>query len=249
MELTHKMSNQNHLDMSLVPLSPVAESRFRAAIAPDYLITPPTSTSDAMDIDDDDDDGAAHAVVGHARAHHQQHPAVAAGHQPTNTPRYRRRIGRGGRLWVDRRNLEGRRLPEGSRTADQWRFDCDDDEDEPPVYELDPFSDAAMSWRAMVIGVPRPASQMAGRRPPPANAASVAEASANYQRAVAAAASGDDSLLRQARQHAAQHPHGGIGPPGGHTRAALVPAPMQAQNGVKQLSKMAPPVLPPAQKV
>lgn len=68
-----------------------------------------------------------------------------------NPPLYRRRIGRLNRLWIDRRGLA---TPPGEVSAevlDRWKYDqSSDDEDDPPVYEVDPFDTRALKFRASI---------------------------------------------------------------------------------------------------
>jgi len=145
-------------------------------------------------------------------------------------------------MWVDRRDwVSSPRLPEDCRAADQWRFDGDDGGDEPPMYELDPFDDDILQWRFKKLGLPR-----MFRRPGVLDTSFAGDASAGYQRTIAVGGDQDVSP-RQARLTLRQQPNG-QGPSWSHTRATMVPVPMQAPNEARQLPKMAPPILPQAQK-
>lgn len=178
----HQKWNQNFIDLTRGPLSPVKEQamalRFRPATT-QYLITPPASaSSDSMDID------LAGSPVGDERRHVPMfrfsagggHATDAGGlgsleatgrpvggggtHSRANQPAFRRRIGRLNRLWIDRRGLTTPPMKNDQEEcySDRWKYDQDDDE-EPPLYELDPFSMQALRFRAMIplpsMGYPR----------------------------------------------------------------------------------------------
>ena len=68
-----------------------------------------------------------------------------------NQPSFRRRIGRGGRLMIDRRGMR-LQSTEGldDLVVDRYRFDQDEDEDEVPTYLVDPYDIPSMRYRAHV---------------------------------------------------------------------------------------------------
>lgn len=146
----HRKWNNNHIDLSRGPLSPVKEQGSEVSFRPaktQYLMTPPASSaseSEAMDVDDEES----------APVHRRDLPVFqfAAGggkERPSSKqPAFRRRIGRLNRLWIDRRGLASppRELNE---TSDRWKFD-QDDEDEQPVYEVDPCDTRALKFRATI---------------------------------------------------------------------------------------------------
>ncbi|TAQ90435.1 hypothetical protein B7494_g1273 [Chlorociboria aeruginascens] len=145
----HRVWNKDYVDLTREPLSPVfgqsSESSFRPARAQyQYLMTPPSSVnSDSFDhpspIKDKPDESAFRYSTPPEEDEHGQ-------------PAYRRRIGRCGRLWIDRRGMStaARDIDDGS---DRWKYDQDDD-DEPPIYEVDPYDTNALRFRATVPLLP-----------------------------------------------------------------------------------------------
>ncbi|SPN97236.1 related to YMR164c and Gal11p [Cephalotrichum gorgonifer] len=149
--LYHRKWNQDYVDLTPGPLSPVGDQhmedvRFRPARM-QYLMTPPASSvSDSMDIDDEP-----MSPVEEKRPPVFQFMAGGAKELPPYHPRqpaFRRRIGRLGRLWIDRRGLG---LSSGllDDSSDRWTYDSDEDE-EMPVYEVDPFSTTALRFRSTI---------------------------------------------------------------------------------------------------
>ncbi|OHW91107.1 enhancer-polycomb-like protein 1 [Colletotrichum incanum] len=147
----HRKWNQNHVDLTRDPLSPVKEQGMEASFRPaktQYLMTPPASTSsesDAMDVDDETEqvaDGSNMSSVFQFKAGGKEKPF---GSQPA----FRRRIGRLGRLWIDRRGMTTPPRMEGEEYTDRWKYD-QDDEDETPVYEVDPYDTRALKFRATI---------------------------------------------------------------------------------------------------
>jgi len=137
----YRAVNQNWIDCTREPLSPVLEQSlegFRPATA-SYLITPPASASDQWTgdfpspTDYKNEFGTAHA------SDDQRQPA------------YRRRMGRGNRLWIDRRGLPSpaKDLDLNDRVVDRFKFDHDDDEPQ-PLYHINPYSFEQMSFRATI---------------------------------------------------------------------------------------------------
>ncbi|KAL6881572.1 enhancer of polycomb-like domain-containing protein [Trichoderma novae-zelandiae] len=147
----HRRWNQNHIDLTRDPLSPVKalgmELKFRPAKT-QYLMTPPASTSsDSMDVDNvpepmDLDKPELHVVQ--FRGADMDEPPQ------TNQPAFRRRIGRLQRLWIDRRGLSTPSRTDAYEYSDRWKYDSDDEDDEPPVYEVDPFDTRALKFRATI---------------------------------------------------------------------------------------------------
>ncbi|KAF9881336.1 hypothetical protein CkaCkLH20_01486 [Colletotrichum karsti] len=148
----HRKWNQNHVDVTRDPLSPVKEQGMEVNFRPaktQYLMTPPASTSsesDAMDIDDEE------PFAEKSNMSVFQFTAGGAGgkEQPPNSqPAFRRRIGRLNRLWIDRRGMTTPPRIEGEEYSDRWKYD-QDDEDETPVYDLDPYDTRALKFRATI---------------------------------------------------------------------------------------------------
>ncbi|KPM38359.1 Enhancer of polycomb-like protein 1 [Neonectria ditissima] len=206
----HRKWNQNHIDLTRDPLSPVrnqgTELKFRPAKT-QYLMTPPASTSSEMDVDEYSPDAMQVDKQLDKQMNKQDHPvfqftAGAVGEPPkSNQPSFRRRIGRLNRLWIDRRGMATPPRAEGDEYSDRWRYDSDSEDDEPPVYEADPFDTRALKFRATIPLNPymfrgRPAvppeavnAVQAGNRvlPSPASAAAVAAVAAAQAQAQAQA--------------------------------------------------------------
>ncbi|KAF7544575.1 hypothetical protein G7046_g9757 [Stylonectria norvegica] len=147
----HRKWNQNHIDLTRDPLSPVQsqgmELKFRPAKT-QYLMTPPASTSSEMDVDEEVPE--AMQVDKPAFPVYQFKAGGASESQLAFArPAYRRRIGRLNRLWIDRRGMETPPQADSETYSDRWRYDSDDDE-EPPVYEVDPFDTRALKFRATI---------------------------------------------------------------------------------------------------
>lgn len=121
------------------------EINFRPAKT-QYLMTPPASTSsesDAMDIDEEE------PVVERGNMSIFQFTAGGKEKPPNSQPAFRRRIGRLNRLWIDRRGLTTPPRMDGEDYSDRWKYD-QDDEEETPVYEVDPYDTRALKFRATI---------------------------------------------------------------------------------------------------
>lgn len=148
--LNHSKWNQNHVDLTRDPLSPVKgqmpDLSFRAAQT-QYLMTPPASASSEhveeptpMELDKPDK-----APVFAFRGLPHDDPSSS------DVPAFRRRIGRLNRLWIDRRGLASPPREQGEPYSDRWKYDQpSDEEDEQPVYEVDPFDTRALKFRASI---------------------------------------------------------------------------------------------------
>jgi enhancer of polycomb-like protein len=148
---SHNQWNCNHLDLTRGPLSPVHGPRQDTGFRPaktQYLMTPPASASSAsleepmpMDIDKPQDPQPVFNFRGVAQDEQSKE----------NPPAYRRRIGRLGRLWIDRRGLASPPHDVSAEVLDRWKYDqSSDDEEEPPAYEVDPFDTHALKFRASI---------------------------------------------------------------------------------------------------
>lgn len=141
------------------------EVGFRVAKT-EYLITPPTSGDEYSS--QDQELNTAELFKSFTQGDDEPQPQAA----------FRRRIGRNGRVWIDRRGLP--LSPEGSfenlkPVPDQWKYDLDSD-DETPEYLMDPYDTPSLRFRAMLPGNgprPRPPQQQVagGSRVPLAAAA------------------------------------------------------------------------------
>lgn len=205
----HRKWNQNHIDLTRDPLSPIKdqgiELKFRPAKT-QYLMTPPASTSSEMEVDEESPDAM---QLDKPELPVFQFAAGGASDSPKSSqPAFRRRIGRLNRLWIDRRGMMSPSRAECGY-SDRWKYDSDSEEDEPPVYEVDPFDTRAMKFRATIPLNPymfRPRGdsvnpvQAAGRGigPPAIAAAAAAQAQAVAQ----AQAQAHAQAQAQAQAHA-----------------------------------------------
>lgn len=155
--LNHAEWNRNYVDLTRGPLSPVHGPRqdpnFRPAKT-QYLMTPPASASSGsleepmpMDLDKPQDPVPLMKFRGVAQNEESR----------ANPPAYRRRIGRLGRLWIDRRfnrpepGLASPPSDVVEDAPDRWKYDqSSDDEEDPPVYHVDPFETRALKFRASI---------------------------------------------------------------------------------------------------
>jgi enhancer of polycomb-like protein len=158
----HRKWNKNHVDVTREPMSPVQtpveKPGFRRAQT--YLITPPTSASDDSLEEPTEmqlDQPAPPAIF-------QFRGLGESDVRMTLAPSFRRRIGRLNRTWIDRRGLASPRCDSTGDVSDRWKYDRDSDDDEdPPIYEVDPFDTRALRFRASI-----PLTQSLVRRPGPA---------------------------------------------------------------------------------
>lgn len=189
----HRRWNENHVDLTSEPLKPLKDRNEGAGFRPattQYLMTPPASEDSQgeesmpmpmpMPMELDEPESSSSAVyqfkgVPPSPQQYGQTPQPP-GHQ------FRRRIGRLNRLWIDRRRIMVTPPPETpggfeshpmdmeiDTAPDRWKYDNDDSDDEPEVYEVDPYSIPALKFRSSVpFSVPylrRPEQQSSGQRP------------------------------------------------------------------------------------
>ena len=162
----HQQWNMGYMDMTKAPLTPPldsdAGSSFRTATT-EYLPTPPASVSSEHSGDVALDFGPLNTSKTESVAVRYASPSYDG---PCHSqPSFRRRYGRGGRLWIDRR---GMRLPTkadfDTLNADRFKYDDDDDEDEAPVYFVDPFDTESMQFRAKLFPTQSSQAQIQARR-------------------------------------------------------------------------------------
>jgi enhancer of polycomb-like protein len=159
----HKTWNHAHVDNTWRPITPPLESgfknSFREAIT-EYLPTPPASSTE------DNAEGQRNNTRGLSKPGEQAVIPFRYASPPieTATPgvSFRRRTGRGGRLWIDRRGLSRKRKRGSDDVADdaiqeRQEFDIESD-DEPEIYMVDPFDAFHMKHR-MEIAVASHSSQ------------------------------------------------------------------------------------------
>lgn len=150
----HRRWNQNHIDLTRDPLSPVKEQGMELKFRPaktQYLMTPPASISSSEEMDVDEMPSEPMDIDKLASLPVFQFKAGISSNQPqTNQPSFRRRIGRLQRLWIDRRGMTTTPRQESNEYSDRWKYDSDDDDVDSPVYEVDPFDTRALKFRATI---------------------------------------------------------------------------------------------------
>lgn len=157
----HIKWNEGYVDHTRAPLSPSPERTFdTAAFRPAFtaqLPTPPSSeASGDMDtaLDMHSPLAARDKLASRAMELHEE---------PHRMPSFRRRLGRGGRLMIDRRNLASRcRVEMDPLKADRFKFDQEDSDDE-PVYDTDRYSIQIMQHRAITMAKAREQAAVAAQ--------------------------------------------------------------------------------------
>ncbi|KAF2128338.1 hypothetical protein P153DRAFT_292813 [Dothidotthia symphoricarpi CBS 119687] len=169
----HQKWNVGWVDATWRPITPpleqpAARSDFRTVFTESQLPTPPASVSDGEGAD-------AMAVERVSRPVDTQTSArIRYGTPPDDVPfhdqsRYRRRIGRGGRMMIDRRGVKRQKLETSvidDRIADRHRFSGDSSEDE-QTYPVDGYSNLHIRYRIMIErqGDKQHSQQAAARNP------------------------------------------------------------------------------------
>ncbi|KAH6655056.1 enhancer of polycomb-like-domain-containing protein [Truncatella angustata] len=158
----YKLWNSNHIDVTDGSLRPVKQEQntsFRLA-KPVFLPTPPSSASDQMDLDEEPANADAAPISAALFQYNTGQKSPLLDENPTFS--FRRRHGRGGRLWVDRRRIDRRdpvsRLAsppsdmdiDEARQFDRMKYDQDSDSDEEQVYHIDPYDQRALKFRALI---------------------------------------------------------------------------------------------------
>lgn len=141
----HEIWNSGFEDLTREPLSPVSQgpkTGFRPATAQYQLMTPPSSVnSDSFDQPSPAQEKSEPFTFRYSTPPEED--------EPHGQPAYRRRIGRCGRLWIDRRGMPSVARGGDDIVSDRWKYDQDDD-DEQPIYEMDPYDTKALRFRATI---------------------------------------------------------------------------------------------------
>ena len=141
----HEIWNSGFEDLTREPLSPVSQgfqTGFRPATAQYQLMTPPSSvTSESFDQPSPTQEKPDPPPFRYSSPPEED--------EPHGQPAYRKRIGRCGRLWIDRRGMPSAARGGDDIVSDRWKYDQDDD-DEQPVYDMDPFDTKALRFRATI---------------------------------------------------------------------------------------------------
>lgn len=153
----HTKWNEGYVDWTREPLTPSTERRtdhdFRPAITTEYLPTPPASESSDLPRDGVPDRASPVPNDKFTLVIRQKSPPPE---EPSKEmPSFRRRVGRGGRMLIDRRNLPFRdKATMDPLKVDRFKYDHDDDDDD-PVYERDEFDIQVMQHRAFLTAKSR----------------------------------------------------------------------------------------------
>ena len=152
----HKKWNEGWADLTRAPLTPTLEVNstpsFRTATT-EYLPTPPASAStEHAEYPSTAVDSAKHQRVDPVPVRYAS-PSYDGPWQSQTS--FRRRIGRGGRLMIDRRGMRLQSKDEldglDDIVVDRFKYDRDDDdEDEVPTYVIDPNDISSMRYRAKI---------------------------------------------------------------------------------------------------
>ena len=162
----HQQWNEGWVDWTKAPLTPPLEtgtrSTFRTATT-EYLPTPPASISSEHSGDVTTDIGALNLKKAEVVTVRYASPAYDG---PCHSqPSYRRRYGRGGRLFIDRRGMRTQsRAGLHTPIEDRYKFDDDDEEDEPPIYFVDTYDTESCLFRAKILPSTPTQAQLQARR-------------------------------------------------------------------------------------
>jgi enhancer of polycomb-like protein len=150
--MKHQKWNVGWVDQTWRPITPPLEhpstkSDFRPVFTSTQLPTPPASeenVGEAMDL-----------VQGSKQEELRRSTRIRYSTPPEDVPypdqpRYRRRIGRGGRMMIDRRGVKRQKLDTiDERVTDRYRFAGDSSEDE-EIYPVDWTDNFNIRYRIMI---------------------------------------------------------------------------------------------------
>lgn len=150
----HIKWNEGYVDFTRAPLSPSPERTFEAAFRPaitTQLPTPPSSDTSENMMDTSLDTTSALSF----RDKLAPRTMTELHDDTSRIPSFRRRIGRGGRLLIDRRNIAAPcRVELDPLKADRFKFDREDS-DEELDYERDQHNIQTMQHRAIMAAKAR----------------------------------------------------------------------------------------------
>lgn len=157
--LQHRRWNHNHVDLTPAPLPPVKqmqEPSFRPAKTEQLMTPPASSASESLEVNEAVNQTEQTDIIPLGAKDRYDEDSDHA-----ETYKWRRRVGRNNRQWLDRRpvriGLESPPHEPDSTQSDRWKYDQDsEEEDDPPVYEVDEFSQEQMRYRSMKIPYPVP---------------------------------------------------------------------------------------------
>ena len=166
----HQKWNVGWVDATWRPITPpleqaAAKSDFRTVFTESQLPTPPASVSD-------EEGTGAMVEPMNKQVEPRRSARIRFATPPDDVPfqdqsRFRRRIGRGGRVMIDRRGVKRPRIVDRAddRIADRWKFSGDSSEDE-QVYPVDWTDNMHIRYRIMIERQgEKPAAQQAAPGP------------------------------------------------------------------------------------
>lgn len=173
----HLKWNEGYVDHTTAPLTPSPKRTFEAAFRPaitTQLPTPPSS--DASDANDA-------VTLDNLHPYFRDRTATFdMDDDTTKIPSFRRRVGRGGRVMIDRRNMAARhRADIDPIILDRFKYDDDEDEDDDIVFERDKYDIQVMQHRAIMAAKAREVAQMQAQAQAHAQAQAQAAAQAAAQ--------------------------------------------------------------------
>ncbi|CAG8373953.1 unnamed protein product [Penicillium salamii] len=154
----HIKWNEGYVDQTRAPLSPSPERTFDvAAFRPAFTAQLPTPPSSDASGEMDNSLSLASPLFSREKLisleeHDEAH----------RMPSFRRRVGRGGRLMIDRRNMGARKVEMNPIKADRFKFDQEDSDDEPD-YDTDAYSIQIMQHRAITMAKAREQAAVAAQ--------------------------------------------------------------------------------------
>jgi enhancer of polycomb-like protein len=150
--------NEGYVDFTKAPLSPSPEPAHQLAFRPaitTQLPTPPSSDSSEHMLDSALD--TTNAISSRDKL---AYPMEKNGHTG-RIPSFRRRVGRGGRLMIDRRDLAARKADSYAPPADtdpwkadRYKFDNEDSDEESP-FDRSKYDTHIMLHRALMVAKAR----------------------------------------------------------------------------------------------
>ncbi|KAK9860050.1 Enhancer of polycomb-like protein 1 [Penicillium brevicompactum] len=169
----HIKWNEGYVDHTRAPLSPSPERTYDiAAFRPAFTAQLPTPPSSDASGDMDTSLNLSSPLFSRDKlisleVHDEAH----------RMPSFRRRVGRGGRLMIDRRNMGSRKVEMDPIKADRFKFDQEDSDDEPD-YDTDAYSIQIMQHRAITMAKAREQAAVAAQAHAQAQAQAVHQAQA-----------------------------------------------------------------------
>ncbi|MCJ1334006.1 Enhancer of polycomb-like protein 1 [Thelotrema lepadinum] len=155
-KVQHARWNEGYVDMTNYPLTPPPTGELDSNFVPaftEYLPTPPASISQGSEHQGDPRKNTIDMlqnVKEDSPLPVRFIPSISDKSPTREQPSYRRRIGRGGRMMIDRRGNRVKDKKEVNRDIlDRWKYDMDDENMEDTTM-VDPFDIQSMRYRAAI---------------------------------------------------------------------------------------------------